>query len=74
VRWHVSIPSLKMELDVTTPLMSQELTGGFGPSYWEGAIDVGGARDHSPLRGVGYLEMTGYAEGAADLGWQVPVE
>jgi predicted secreted hydrolase len=62
VRWHVSIPRLKMELNVTTPLMSQELTGGFGPSYWEGAIDVDGARDHSPLRGVGYLEMTGYSE------------
>ena len=62
VRWHVLIPRLKMELDVTTPLMSQELTGGFGPSYWEGSIDIDGARDHSPLRGVGYLEMTGYAE------------
>jgi predicted secreted hydrolase len=62
VRWHVSIPRLKTELDVTTPLTSQELAGGFGPSYWEGAIDVDGARDHSPLRGVGYLEMTGYAE------------
>jgi predicted secreted hydrolase len=62
VRWHVSIPRLKMELDVTTPLRSQELTGGFGPSYWEGAIDVAGAHDSAPLRGVGYLEMTGYAE------------
>jgi predicted secreted hydrolase len=62
VRWHVSVPRLKMELDVTTPLKSQELAGRFGTSYWEGAIDVGGARDQSPLRGVGYLEMTGYAE------------
>jgi predicted secreted hydrolase len=62
VRWHVSVPRLKMELDVTTPLKSQELAGRFGTSYWEGAIDVAGARDQSPLRGVGYLEMTGYAE------------
>jgi predicted secreted hydrolase len=62
VRWHVSVPCLKMKLDVTTPLKSQELAGRFGTSYWEGAIDVGGARDQSPLRGVGYLEMTGYAE------------
>jgi predicted secreted hydrolase len=51
-----------LELDVTTPLKSQELVGRFGTSYWEGAIDVAGARDQSPLRGVGYLEMTGYAE------------
>jgi len=62
VHWHVSIPRLKMELNITTPLRNQELTGGFGPSYWEGAIDVDGARDRAPLRGVGYLEMTGYAE------------
>jgi predicted secreted hydrolase len=62
VRWHVSIPRLKMELEVTTPLMSQELVSRFGTSYWEGAIDVAGARDQSRLRGAGYLEMTGYAE------------
>jgi predicted secreted hydrolase len=60
VRWHVSIPRLKMEMEVTTPLKSQELTGKFGTTYWEGAIDVHGARDQSPLRGVGYLEMVGY--------------
>ncbi len=62
VRWHVSIPRLKMELDVSTPLKSQELSGGLGPSYWEGAIDADGTRDHAPVGGVGYLEMTGYAE------------
>jgi predicted secreted hydrolase len=62
VRWHVSIPRLKMEFDLTTPLTNQELVGEFGPSYWEGAIDVSGSHDHSALRGVGYLEMTGYAE------------
>ena len=62
VRWRVSIPRLKMELDVTTPLRSQELASRFGTSYWEGAIDVAGTRDQSQIRGVGYLEMTGYAE------------
>jgi predicted secreted hydrolase len=62
VRWHVSIPRLKMELEVTTPLRSQELASRFGTSYWEGAIDVAGSRDQSRLRGAGYLEMTGYAE------------
>jgi len=62
VRWHVSIPRLKIEFDVSTPLKSQELSGGFGPGYWEGAIDVSGVRDKLPLDGVGYLEMTGYAD------------
>ena len=40
----------------------QELASKFGTSYWEGAIDVVGNNDQSPLRGVGYLEMTGYAQ------------
>jgi predicted secreted hydrolase len=62
MRWHVSIPRLKMELEVTTPLRSQELSSRFGTSYWEGAIDTAGVRDQSRLRGAGYLEMTGYAE------------
>ena len=62
VRWHVSIPRLHMQLDVTTPLRSQELASKLGTSYWEGAIDVVGTRGQSPLRGAGYLEMTGYAE------------
>jgi predicted secreted hydrolase len=62
VRWHVSIPRLNLQLDVTTPLRSQELASKFGTSYWEGAVDVVGSSDQSPLRGVGYLEMTGYAD------------
>lgn len=62
MRWHVSIPRLNMQLDVTTPLRSQELASKLGTSYWEGAIDAVGTSDQSPLRGVGYLEMTGYAE------------
>jgi len=62
VHWQVSIPRLNMQLNVTTPLTSQELASKFGTSYWEGAIDVVGTSDQSPLRGVGYLEMTGYAE------------
>ena len=56
LRWHVSIPGQGLELDVATPLDSQELTSTIGPSYWEGAVDVTGS-----AHGVGYLEMTGYA-------------
>lgn len=59
--WHVSIPRLGLELDVSTPLAAQELDERIGPSYWEGAIDVSGRRGTAPVRGVGYLEMTGYA-------------
>jgi predicted secreted hydrolase len=60
--WKVTIPKLSIELEVKTPLESQELTGktAFVPNYWEGAIVLSGRRNRQPLRGVGYLEMTGY--------------
>ncbi|HEY3707664.1 MAG TPA: lipocalin-like domain-containing protein [Terracidiphilus sp.] len=62
LRWHVSIPRLGMEFEVTTPLRNQEMTERFGPSYWEGAIDITGTRAGAALRGAGYLELTGYAD------------
>jgi predicted secreted hydrolase len=60
--WKVTIPKLSIELEVKTPLASQELTGktALVPNYWEGAIVPSGRRNQQPLRGVGYLEMTGY--------------
>ena len=61
IRWHVAIPRLEIDADISTPLANQEITSSLGPSYWEGAIDVNGTRAGNRLRGVGYLEMTGYA-------------
>jgi predicted secreted hydrolase len=62
VRWRISVPSLKLDLEATTPLKQQELAGktALSPSYWEGAIRLAGTRDGAAASGVGYLEMTGY--------------
>ena len=62
IHWRVVIPKLSMELEVKTPLESQELTGKteLAPNYWEGAIVLSGRRNRQSLSGVGYLEMTGY--------------
>jgi predicted secreted hydrolase len=62
IHWKVVVPKLAVELEITTPLQSQELTGNskLTPSYWEGAITFTGHRDHSSVGGTGYLEMTGY--------------
>jgi predicted secreted hydrolase len=65
IQWHVAIPKLGLQLDVDTPLASQELPATIGPSYWEGAIDIKGTRGVDSLHGSGYLEMTGYAKGAS---------
>jgi predicted secreted hydrolase len=67
LRWHVSVPVLALSFEVTTPLRNQEMTGNFGPSYWEGAVDVNGSTAKSRVRGVGYLEMIGYAESGGQL-------
>ena len=61
VRWHIAIPRLDLDAEIATPLPDQEIPSRFGPTYWEGAIDVTGKRDGASLHGVGYLEMTGYA-------------
>jgi predicted secreted hydrolase len=62
IRWRLSVPKFSIELEVQTPLSSQELTSSakLGPSYWEGAVALAGHKGRAPLAGVGYLEMTGY--------------
>jgi predicted secreted hydrolase len=61
MRWRITVPKLGIEMEAAAALESQELTGnGFTPNYWEGAITVTGKRAGAALKGVGYLEMTGY--------------
>ena len=64
VEWQVRVPSLSLDVKVTTRLDSQELTGKSKSAAvdWEGAIEVQGSHT-----GRGYLEMTGYA-GALRMG------
>ena len=71
IRWRIAIPKLGYEVEVTTPLESQELRSNSKliPNYWEGAIVVRGRRNQQLIRGTGYLEMTGY-DGPVQLGTQ----
>ncbi|HLI76220.1 MAG TPA: lipocalin-like domain-containing protein [Acidobacteriaceae bacterium] len=62
VAWSVTIPMLKLQLSINTPLSDQEFVSHFGPSYWEGAIDVSGQEGNQSVHGTGYLEMTGYSD------------
>jgi predicted secreted hydrolase len=59
--WRVRVPSLALEVAVHPVLADQELRT--SPRYFEGAVDVSGARDGRPLRGRGYVELVGYASG-----------
>lgn len=58
--WQVQVPSEGLDIAVRPVLAGQELAVSF--RYWEGAVDVKGARRGKPVAGRGYLEMTGYAE------------
>ena len=63
VEWRVEAPAAGLALDVRAVLDAQELRTGesTGVTYWEGAVVAAGTRDARPVRGRGYLEMTGYA-------------
>jgi predicted secreted hydrolase len=61
ISWRVAIPGHGLAAVITTPLAKQEILSRFGPTYWEGSIDVSGTRGVGPVHGTGYLEMTGYA-------------
>ena len=56
-RWRVQVPSAGLDLEVTAALQASELDATV--LYWEGAVDVTGTAS-----GVGFLEMTGYADAA----------
>ncbi len=63
VRWTISVPDLAYTMEIRTDVTDQEMRTpkSTNVSYWEGSIEVKGARDGKPLTGRGYLEMTGYA-------------
>ncbi|WP_412067105.1 lipocalin-like domain-containing protein [Rubrivirga sp. IMCC43871] len=55
-RWRVRVPSAGLDIEVMAAFEAQELDATI--RYWEGAVDVSGSAS-----GVGFLEMTGYADG-----------
>jgi predicted secreted hydrolase len=59
--WQLTIPPLALTMTVTPLLLDQELP--VTVRYWEGAVQVLGMRQGMPISGLGYLEMTGYADG-----------
>ena len=61
-RWRLRVPAARIDLEIRPVLADQELDVSF--RYWEGAVDVEGESGGRPVRGRGYVEMTGYAEAA----------
>ena len=69
--WELDLPSERVSLQIHPRVADQELRVAL--RYWEGAVEVQGQVAGRPVRGVGYVELTGYADaprtrgpGAAD--------
>jgi len=60
--WRVELPTFNVALTMQPLMREQELitAGSTNITYWEGACDVSGTFGGTPVRGEGYVEMTGY--------------
>jgi predicted secreted hydrolase len=63
-RWRLTVPSRNLSIELIPRMAEQELRTGRSTqvTYWEGAIESRGTSGGQPLTGVGYMELTGYAE------------
>jgi predicted secreted hydrolase len=55
---------LELALDLVPLLADQELRTSRSTqvTYWEGAVAVSGTKQGRPVKGQGYVELTGYAK------------
>jgi predicted secreted hydrolase len=58
--WRIAVPDKALTIDVQPVVLDQELVTNV--RYWEGAVDVSGERNGQPIKGRGYVELTGYAD------------
>jgi len=63
-KWRVTIPQYQMELVLSPTVKDQELITEESTrvTYWEGSVWVEGKAGDKPVKGMGYAELTGYAE------------
>jgi predicted secreted hydrolase len=59
IAWQIAVPRYQLSLKIDPVLDAQELVTTV--RYWEGAVDVSGARGANSITGRGYVELTGYA-------------
>ncbi len=63
-KWRILVPQSSLDLMVTPTVSDQELVTQESSrvTYWEGSVRVNGKYGGKAVRGVGYVELTGYAE------------
>jgi predicted secreted hydrolase len=63
-KWRIRIPGHRIELILDPTVKDQELITKESTrvTYWEGSVKVEGKFEDSPVKGAGYVELTGYAK------------
>ena len=62
--WRIRIASLGVDVLAAPRLRDQEMN--LSSTYWEGAVSVSGTAGGSAVTGVGFVELTGYAEAMSE--------
>jgi predicted secreted hydrolase len=63
-KWNLKVPGHQIELVLSPTVKDQELITQESTrvTYWEGSVKVEGKWQGSPIKGMGYVELTGYAK------------
>jgi predicted secreted hydrolase len=64
VHWRLTVFPLAIQLIAKANLSDQEMRtqATTGVTYWEGSISINGSVGKHPVKGSGYVELTGYAQ------------
>ncbi len=62
-KWRITVLARQFELTLSPTVKDQELITKESTRviYWEGSVKVDGKYQGNPIKGVGYVELTGYA-------------
>lgn len=62
-RWSLEIPGADVKLEVRAAFADQELVTVISkPAFWEGRCEVSGTVAGKPVRGLGYVERSGFSD------------
>jgi predicted secreted hydrolase len=63
-QWRLTIIPLSIQLGIDANLSDQEMQtpASTGVTYWEGSVSISGSAAKHSVKGMGYVELTGYAE------------
>jgi predicted secreted hydrolase len=63
-QWRLTIFPLSIQLNIDSNLSDQEMQtpATTGVTYWEGSVSINGSAGKHPVKGSGYVELTGYAQ------------